>query len=232
MKYNEETVGRIIFFERTKFKLSQTELGKKIGVVGKQISNYEKGKLVPPIDILFKLCDVFCCELGYLLGEPDYSEGTKLETAMTQNIGLNIGALSNIRKITGTEKQCLRFGMESEAYRNILNSLLSSPQFINFIECLRDLDIAVADYEDVFRIIEEKIGGKYLDEAFETYNSSIDYEYASNASELKPEQREAINMVEEGIDKQSHLSRSIKIARYELHEAFEALIESIYPRKE
>lgn len=87
MKYNNEQISKMILSERTKLKISQAELGEKVGVVGKQISNYEKGKLVPPIDIVLRLCDVFKCELGYLLGEPDYADGTKIETAICNATG-------------------------------------------------------------------------------------------------------------------------------------------------
>jgi len=41
-----------------------------------------------------------------------------------------------------------------------------------------------------------------------------------------------MGMIDSAIDKQYNLSYTIKIARYELHEAFESLIESLYPRKE
>lgn len=231
MTYDVERIGKIILAERTKFKLSQVELGKKIGIVGKQISNYEKGKSIPPIDVMFKLCDVFQCDLGYLLGEPDYSEGTKLETAIVKTTGLNIDALNNIRTITGTKKSCLSFGYESDSYRHILNSLFSSPQFIRFIEFLHDLDTAVSDSKNVFIDLEKKIGKERLDEDFALYNSTIGYECDPNAPKLKPEQYKAMRMIDSAIDKQDNLSCTIKIARYELHEAFESLIESLYPRK-
>lgn len=232
MKYDGEKIGKIILAERTKRKMSQRDLGKEIGVVGKQISNYEKGNPVPPIDVMFKLCNVFHCELGYLLGEPDYSDGTKIETAITQTTGLSIDAINKIRTITGTEKSCLSFGYESESYKSILNSLVISTQFINFMECLHALDTAISESKNAFREVEKRIGKERFDEALELYNSSADYEHGSNVLELKPEQYEAMDLIDFAIDKQDCLSYTIKIARYELHEAFESLIESLYPRRE
>ena len=41
MKYNSKQIGKIILAERTKLGITQTKLGKEIGTVGKQISNYE-----------------------------------------------------------------------------------------------------------------------------------------------------------------------------------------------
>ena len=232
MTYDGEEIGKKIFCKRTKLKISQVELGKKIGTVGKQISNYEQGKTIRPIDVLLKLCDVFQCDLGYLLGESDYSEGTKLETAIVESTGLSMEALNNIRKITGTEKACLSFGCESDSYRRILNSFFSSSQFLSFIECLHDLDTAVSDSNNIFIELEKKIGKERLDEAFTFYNNTTDYERDPNAPKLTSGQYEAIGMIDSAIDKQYGLSYTIKIARYELHEAFEALVESLYPRKE
>ena len=38
-------------------------------------------------------------------------------------------------------------------------------------------------------------------------------------------------MLDSAIDKEYNLSYAIKIARYELHESYESLIESLYPRE-
>lgn len=103
-------------------------------------------------------------------------------------------ALNNIRTITGTEKSCLSFGCESDSYRSIINSLFSSAQFISFIECLHDLNNAVSNSKNVFNEIEKVIGKERLDEAFEFYNSTIDYVHDPNAPKLEPEQYEAIDM--------------------------------------
>lgn len=231
MKYDCEKIGRTILSERKKHSLSQAELGNKIGVVGKQISNYETGKLIPPIDVMLDLCEVFNCELGYLLGEDDYSERTKIETIITQSTGLNVDALKNIRKITGDNKNCLHFGYESESYRLILNKILSSPLFIDFIECLYELDISATSSQKGLVDIEKRIGKEYSSEAFELYNT-FGNDTDPNASELEPEQYEALRLIDSAIDKQHDLSYSIKVARYELRESFESLIESLYPRIE
>ena len=51
MRYDLEKIGKTIHQERDKLKWTQVKLGKKLGVSGKQISNYENGKLLPPQDI-------------------------------------------------------------------------------------------------------------------------------------------------------------------------------------
>ena len=69
MKYSAEVTGKIIKKERDNRCWSQKTLGDKLGVSGKQISNYESGVLMPPMDILIEMCEVFDCELGYILNE-------------------------------------------------------------------------------------------------------------------------------------------------------------------
>ena len=121
--------------------------------------------------------------------------------------------------------------MESTSYRRVLNSLLSSPFFIHFIEHLHTLDSVIYESENAFTNIEKKIGKHRFDETIQMFNSSTDYEHDENAPKLTDEQIEALGMIDSAIDKQYDSSFAIKIARYELHEAFESLIESLYPRK-
>lgn len=86
---------------------SQAKLGEKLDCSGKQISIYESGKTAPSIDKLFKLCEIFKCEFGFLLGEPDYSMGTRIETAIHEETGLTKAAMDSIRLLTSTEKRLL-----------------------------------------------------------------------------------------------------------------------------
>ena len=75
MNHYPEKISKNIKTERLKRGWSQAKLGKYLGVSGKQISNYENedtNKCTPPIDILLKMCDLFECDLGYLIGEDKY----------------------------------------------------------------------------------------------------------------------------------------------------------------
>jgi transcriptional regulator with XRE-family HTH domain len=230
MTYNTEYIGKIIYEERIKLGLSQNQLGQELNIVGKQISNYEKGKTIPPIEILFKLCKAFDCELGHLIGETDYSEGTRLETEISKITGLSLESMNNIRKITGNDKTSLNFGYESDTYRNILNSIFSSSHFIKLIECLYNLNEAVTNANILWENLEKEVGKDQFNKCLKLYQSGIDYINESENPTLNSEQRQIIFKIDSIIDKQNELEYAIKIARYELHEAFESLIESIYPR--
>lgn len=229
MEYDAELIGKKIRAERKKNKLSQEKLGKLIGFTGKQISNYENGKLIPTPKNLLKFCDVFSCELGYLLDEEEYSDGTKLETAILENTGLSPEALNSIRYITGKKHSDLGFGFEYEKYRKILCALLSAPLFQALVENLGDLDDAFESYHQVFEKLKDKIGPDMLHHAEELYNSATDYINDRSAPSLSQEELYAIHMIDDSINQQHDLSYRLKVCRYELQRSFERLIESLYP---
>lgn len=53
---------------RTKSKMSQEELGKKVERSKSVISNYENNIMMPPVDILTQMAVIFNVSLDYLVG--------------------------------------------------------------------------------------------------------------------------------------------------------------------
>lgn len=56
---------------REQKKITQAELGAKIGVSGATVNRYEQGKREPDIDTLEKIADFFDVTLDYLTGRTD-----------------------------------------------------------------------------------------------------------------------------------------------------------------
>lgn len=56
---------------RQKMNLTQKQLGKKLGLSNKTISNYENGDRQPDNETLLKLAEFFGVSVNYLLGETD-----------------------------------------------------------------------------------------------------------------------------------------------------------------
>lgn len=146
MKYTAEITGKIIKKERKRKKWSQEKLGKHLGISGKQISIYENGKTAnnspPPSDMLTKMCDLFNCELGYLMGEQDYPLKTYDLSIAAKETGFTEESLQQIRTVMGfpnTSKSFV-FEEEADAFKRINNSFISSPKFITLIEELKNLD--------------------------------------------------------------------------------------------
>ena len=56
---------------RLEKNLSQKELAEKLGTSNKNIWAYEKGSVVPPLDVLIQMCNFFECSIDYLVGRAD-----------------------------------------------------------------------------------------------------------------------------------------------------------------
>ncbi|MCC8196463.1 MAG: helix-turn-helix domain-containing protein [Ruminococcus sp.] len=218
MIYNAEEIGKRIREERLKLGLTQSELGEILFVKGKQISNYENGRLFVPVEMLVNMCKLFDCEMGYLLCEPEYSDGTRLETKIIESTGLTEESLENIRRITGDSKDCLSFGYQSDDYKRVINRLLSSASLISIAEGLRELDTCYALLVDESR---EEI----INQALEIYTSTKDFE------QLTDEESAFYRMADKLISKNEILEYSTKVCRYELWEDFNRLLDEMYPKK-
>ncbi len=234
MKYKPEEIGKLIKVERKNHNMTQEELGEELGITGKQISNYEHGNPIPPMDILLKICEIFDCVLGYILGEKDYSQGTKLKTIISNETGLNIEAINAIVRITGTERSCINWGYESEKYRRILSNLLITKEFTNFIVALAELDESYQKKEQEKEILTQLSNelGKEL------FNKAIDWRDVTSedegASDLTVEECNAIKKVNAALDECYELHckfiQEMKLHRFSIQEALTLLINEMYPR--
>ena len=231
MKYSSEQIGEIIKKERRKRGWSQAKLGEKIGLSDKQISKYEKGlsKPTPSVETLFKLCEIFDCELGYLLGEKGYSCGTKINTDIVATTGLSLEAIHSIQELTGVIESVFFRSYETNKIRFIINNFFTSNSFFELFECLLHLDTCIKNYENVFFSIIDSFGEEKFTEVLNLYTSSIDYEHNPDASQLTDEQIQIWNMINLAIDKRYDIAHTIKPAKYEVYETFRELIAEMYP---
>lgn len=231
MKYDKEYTGEIIRTERKKRKWTQKKLSEKLDVSSKQVSKYESGELFPPLNTLIDLCYLFECEIGYLLGEPQYEDGTQLTTAIHEATGLTSETIKNIQCITGQNRDSLVFRLETKKYTQILNRLLSSANFLSFIECLGRLD----DCEDELKTLETPIVEEYGIETFNTamecYTGKIDYEHDPTAEFPSDKVYETYKCISNIINQQQDILYKIKVSRYELYEVYEKLINDLYPKR-
>ena len=231
MKYDKEYTGKIIRTERKKRKWTQEKLSEKLDVSSKQVSKYESGELFPPLNTLIDLCCVFECEIGYLLGEPQYEDGTQLTTAIHEATGLTSETIKNIQCITGKNRGPLVFKLETEKYTQILNRLLSSANFLSFIECLGQLDNCENELKTLETSMIEKYGMETFNTAIECYTKEFDYEHAPNTEFPSDKVCEAYKCIGDIINQQQDILYKIKVSRYELYEVYEELINDLYPKR-
>lgn len=126
MNYSIEKIGSRIKAERKALGLSQGELAEKCNLSASSrqtVGAWEQGNLLPSVPDLLRLCSLFDCELGYLLGE--YDRKTKQTTDIFLETGLSADAVSSLL--------CL-----SERERAFVDALLSSRSDLYFIAAAFD----------------------------------------------------------------------------------------------
>lgn len=229
MEYDKSITGRIIKKEREKRGLTQDKLGSRIGISSKQISKYEKGELLPPIDMLVALSREFDCEIGYLLGEEDYSDGSKLDTAIHEKLGLTVESIEALKRITGTGRKSLEFGYFSKEYKDILNGFLTSGYFISIMEWMRE----IKRYQDKLDKHQAEFNSAYSEgtrkQAWNAKFGTIDYEHDPDAPQLDPDVISAYNAIDKLIDDKRSFEYQMRLARFELFAAFMELVKELYP---
>lgn len=77
---NQEIIGKIIKKNRLKLKLTQSELGERLGVTYKTVSRWENGNYMPDISLLIPLCRELNISLNELL-DSDTPEENIIEVA-------------------------------------------------------------------------------------------------------------------------------------------------------
>lgn len=125
-------IGKRIKAEREALGLTQIELAEKIYISSYQtIGNWESGKkqknskerkfILPDLSDMLQLCDVFHCELGYLLC--DYDCKTRTATDVKAVTGLSEEAINRISPSVAGKH--IRLFTKSRDYdRKALNSIL------------------------------------------------------------------------------------------------------------
>lgn len=225
MEYDLKEIGRIIREERKKLGQgwSQDKLGSRLGVTGKQVSNYESGKLIPPQETLLKMAEIFGCEYGYLLGEENYKDGSKLMTAICKSLCLSRDAVQALQKATHK-------GVPEELAerRCAISCFFEAADFGCFMDCLVEAVTISRELSAHSDLAYQELAGRYGEEIaskavlYCLSGDAVSAEYESN-----PKFREAVMDLNSSIDKSRSQEYALKVARYELREAFEQLIRSI-----
>ena len=108
---------------------------------------------------------------------------------------------------------------------------MAKPLLLSRHHSLYDLDRSVSNNNKIWSELETKYGKDTLDRAFEYYNSSTDYLHDDTAETIDEIYYQAMADIDNAIDKSRDTSFSIKVLRYESREAFERLLDNLYPQK-
>ena len=229
MRYDTNVIRKMIKEERTKHKMTQAELGRALGITSKQVSNYENRDVLPPLDILLKMCDIFGCELGRLLGEQDYSEGTRLRTEIHEATGLSNKSMDSVLSILSPQEDSFDEGALLPYYRTIMNSFLSSPVFRELIECLFQAYFDYHSFDTSMEYIKDRFGERAIKWGINEYTENPDCLEDQEKDVYTEDQRMMISLIGNAYEKRSNLGYRMRISRYEAMESFLRLFDDMYP---
>ena len=86
--YNFKSIGEKIRKERKELGMNQEQLASALNISSRQtIAKWEKGSTIPQLEDMLNMCNLFGCELGYLLGE--YELKTRAATDIQEQTGLS-----------------------------------------------------------------------------------------------------------------------------------------------
>ena len=117
MKINEK-----IRYLRQSENLTQAELGRKMGVTGHNIFDWEKGKGEPSLDMIKRFSEVFGVSVGYLIGTED-EDGHKIDVTMTEE---EQKLLKCFRTMDEVQRRAILRAAESFYQDNAKNSRIPS----------------------------------------------------------------------------------------------------------
>jgi len=95
-------LGQQISSLRKKNKISQNELGKKVGTSGDIIGRYERNEVSPSIDVVIKIADILGVSIDYLVGKTDIE--------LDNNI---LKRIVEIQKLPEEEKKSILFNLDA-----------------------------------------------------------------------------------------------------------------------
>lgn len=97
--YDWKSIGERIKNEREKKGMSQSNFAEYCGLQRTSrgtVGEWEKGKRLPDLEALLKMCELFECELGYILCEEGYECKTRAKTDIQEKTGLTAEAISSL----------------------------------------------------------------------------------------------------------------------------------------
>ena len=225
MRYDIEEIGKRLREEREKRKMTQAKLAKVLHVTNKQISNYERGVLLPPFEKLLDICDIFDCELGYILGEKEYENKTVLTTAVCNMTGLSAKSVESLMKITTDTEKSINTA-------KVLNQLLEMPLFSEFIDMLAEIEQLQTEAESLTNDFFKKYPIGLIEEALDARdNPGIDYMNDEDYQKHNPEVFEVIKVFDDIRDKSQEKKYAIDVERYRLHKLMEKMIDKMHMQK-
>lgn len=154
--YDWKSIGKRIKGEREKIGMSQSNFAEYCGLQRTSrgtVGEWEKGKRLPDLEALLKMCGLFECELGYILCEKGYPCKTRKATDIQAATGLSEDSIISLAEIAENQKY-------GAAILKFLNDLLDYSELPNLAIAYEQLKAGNHKEQD-YNIIDDR--GKFVD---------------------------------------------------------------------
>ena len=122
--YDFEKIAQRIKAVRIDKNITQAYVAKKCNVSRSTVIKWEKGESFPELNSMLKLCNLYDCELGYLLCESGYENGKRETTDICKATGLSQEAVETlVEHETTVHEQPLLAGLVSKE-KQLVNTIL------------------------------------------------------------------------------------------------------------
>ena len=152
-RYDPVAIGSRINAERKAIGWSMEAVATHIGTTRQSISKWESGQGEPTVYDFLRLCNLFDCDLGYLLCEEEYSCKTRKATDIKAATGLSKDSITSLSYIAEDQK----FGVVTLKFLNDLLDYSELPCLAIAYEQLKD---GVHEGQD-YSIVDDD--GKFVD---------------------------------------------------------------------
>lgn len=123
-------IGARIAAERKRIGYSMEEMGEKLNINRRTVENWEKEKTSPGVFDLVRLCELFECDFGYIVGE--YGEKTRPVTDIKKETGLSSDAIEVLQALKAHNLDSVLHLISEAITYTLYNPLYSENETILF----------------------------------------------------------------------------------------------------
>lgn len=209
MRYKPMKLGSMILKCREEKKYSQSKLGEELAkrmaddpearkFNRKTIGDWESGRTSPRANALLTLCDIFDCELGYLLEEPGYEDKTRSATDIVRETGLSGEAVHLLQeyRISASKRESdkvNKYIYTDEFIPALISFMLESEDFNRLVERICSQNRKTIEYA-----LKSDVEKEIITEAYKNAKDQLGSESSTDIFRLREQyQTEVKNLMEE-----------------------------------
>ena len=127
-------IGKIIEAERKRKGWKDAErLAEELNTTRQTVRKWEKGESSPTLYDLLKMCELFDCDFGYLVGE--YSNKRRVDTDVYSELGLDQQAIDRLRNLRYASSHGTPVMSEyAEQYIKLYSALISDLRIAGMLD--------------------------------------------------------------------------------------------------